>query len=77
MGLRSAACGSAEREAFQLVDTELYTELHYRKLYAFLQGEGGGCRRGSDYTVRDEFGHEWTEQMQRPKAFSTDAYKIP
>lgn len=28
-------------------------------------------------TVRDEFGHEWTEQMQRPKAFSTDAYKIP
>lgn len=25
-------------------------------------------------TVRDEFGHEWTEQMQRPKAFSTDAY---
>lgn len=24
--------------------------------------------------VRDEFGHEWTEQMQRPKAFSTDAY---
>lgn len=26
-------------------------------------------------TVRDEFGHTWTENMQRPKAFSTDAYK--
>lgn len=25
-------------------------------------------------TVRDEFGNEWTEQMQRPKAFSTAAY---
>lgn len=25
-------------------------------------------------TVRDQFGHEWTEQMERPKAFSTDAY---
>ena len=25
-------------------------------------------------TVCDEFGHEWTEQMERPKAFSTDAY---
>lgn len=26
-------------------------------------------------TVKDEFGHEWTENMQRPKTFSTDAYK--
>ena len=26
-------------------------------------------------TVKDEFGNEWTENMQRPKAFSTDAYK--
>ncbi len=26
-------------------------------------------------TVKDEFGHTWTEDMQRPKAFSTDAYK--
>ena len=26
-------------------------------------------------TVRDEFGHEWTEQMERPKAFSIDAYR--
>lgn len=26
-------------------------------------------------TVKDEFGHTWTEQMQRPKLFSTDAYK--
>lgn len=26
-------------------------------------------------TVKDEFGHVWTENMQRPKAFSTDAYK--
>lgn len=26
-------------------------------------------------TVKDEFGHEWTETMVRPKAFSTDAYK--
>ena len=25
-------------------------------------------------TVCDEFGHRWTENMQRPKAFSTDAY---
>ncbi len=25
-------------------------------------------------TVCDEFGHQWTENMQRPKAFSTDAY---
>lgn len=25
-------------------------------------------------TVCDEFGHQWTEDMQRPKAFSTDAY---
>ena len=27
-------------------------------------------------TVKDEFGNEWTENMQRPKAFSTDAYKL-
>ena len=27
-------------------------------------------------TVKDEFGHTWTEAMQRPKAFSTDAYKL-
>lgn len=27
-------------------------------------------------TVKDEFGHTWTEEMQRPKAFSTDAYKL-
>lgn len=26
-------------------------------------------------TVKDEFGHTWTENMQRPKAFSTDVYK--
>ena len=26
-------------------------------------------------TVKDEFENEWTENMQRPKAFSTDAYK--
>lgn len=26
-------------------------------------------------TVKDEFGHTWTENMQRPKVFSTDAYK--
>ena len=27
-------------------------------------------------TVKDEFENEWTENMQRPKAFSTDAYKL-
>lgn len=27
-------------------------------------------------TVKDEFGHTWTENMARPKAFSTDAYKM-
>lgn len=27
-------------------------------------------------TVKDEFGHTWTEEMQRPKAFLTDAYKL-
>lgn len=27
-------------------------------------------------TVKDEFGHTWTEEMQRPKTFSTDAYKL-
>ena len=27
-------------------------------------------------TVKEEFGHTWTEEMQRPKAFSTDAYKL-
>lgn len=27
-------------------------------------------------TVKDEFGHTWTENMARPKAFSTDAYKL-
>lgn len=26
-------------------------------------------------TVKDEFGNEWTENMQLPKAFSTDAYR--
>ena len=26
-------------------------------------------------TVKDEFGNEWTENMQRPKAFSTDAFR--
>ena len=26
-------------------------------------------------TVKDEFGNEWTENMQRPKAFSTDDYR--
>ena len=26
-------------------------------------------------TVKDRFGNEWTENMQRPKAFSTDAYR--
>lgn len=26
-------------------------------------------------TVKDEFGHTWTENMQRPKPFSTDIYK--
>lgn len=26
-------------------------------------------------TVKDEFGNEWTENMQRPTAFSTDAYR--
>lgn len=26
-------------------------------------------------TVEDEFGRTWTERMQRPKAFSTEAYK--
>lgn len=27
-------------------------------------------------TVKDEFGNTWTENMERPKAFSTDAYKL-
>lgn len=27
-------------------------------------------------TVKDEFGHTWTEDMQRPKEFSTDVYKF-
>lgn len=26
-------------------------------------------------TVKDEFGHTWTEEMQRPKEFSTEEYK--
>lgn len=27
-------------------------------------------------TVKDEFGHVWTETMERPKAFTADAYRI-
>ncbi len=27
-------------------------------------------------TVKDEFGHVWTENMQRPKAFNVDTYRI-
>ena len=27
-------------------------------------------------TVKDEFGHTWTEEMRRPKEFTTDAYKL-
>lgn len=27
-------------------------------------------------TVKDEFGHTWTETMERPKAFSTEIYSI-
>lgn len=27
-------------------------------------------------TVKDEFGHTWTETMERPKAFNKDVYKI-
>lgn len=27
-------------------------------------------------TVRDEFEHEWTELMERPKEFSTEAYRL-
>lgn len=28
-----------------------------------------------DITVKDEFGHTWTEKMMRPKVFSIDTYK--
>lgn len=27
-------------------------------------------------TVKDEFGHTWTEKMERPKAFNVETYKI-
>ena len=42
----------------------------------FFKVKAGDADTDLTITVKDEFGHTWTEQMQRPKEFNTDAYKV-
>lgn len=41
----------------------------------FFKVQAADANTDLQITVKDEFGHTWTENMQRPKEFSTDAYK--
>lgn len=41
----------------------------------FFKVKAGDANTDLTITVKDEFGHTWTENMQRPKAFSIDTYK--
>lgn len=45
------------------------------KFTHFFKVKAGDADTDLVITVKDEFGNEWTENMQRPKAFSTDAYR--
>lgn len=45
------------------------------KFTHFFKVKADDADTGLVITVKDEFGNEWTENMQRPKAFSTDAYR--
>lgn len=45
------------------------------KLHHFFKVKAADADTDLTITVKDEFGHVWTEQMQRPKVFSVDAYK--
>lgn len=42
----------------------------------FFKVKAGDADTDLTITVEDEFGHTWTEEMQRPKAFSADAYRL-
>ena len=42
----------------------------------FFKVKAGDADTDLTITVKDEFGHTWTEKMQRPKEFSADAYKL-
>ena len=42
----------------------------------FFKVKAGDADTDLTITVKDEFGHTWTEEMQRPKEFNTDAYKV-
>lgn len=42
----------------------------------FFKVKAGDADTDLTITVKDEFGHTWTEEMQRPKEFTTDAYKL-
>lgn len=45
------------------------------KLHHFFKVKAADADTDLTITVKDEFGHVWTEHMQRPKVFSTDAYR--
>ena len=42
----------------------------------FFKVKVGDANTDLTITVKDEFGHTWTEEMQRPKEFTTETYKL-
>ncbi|MCM1348897.1 MAG: calcineurin-like phosphoesterase family protein [Firmicutes bacterium] len=45
-------------------------------LHHFFKVKAPDADTDLNITVKDEFGNTWTEKMERPKAFSTDAYLL-
>ena len=42
----------------------------------FFKVKVGDANTDLTITVKDEFGHTWTEEMLRPKEFTTETYKL-
>lgn len=75
LGLRSAPYSGALRAEVQQREPQIDAVVHHRKFTHFFKVKAPDADTDLTITVKDEFGNTWTENMQRPKAFSTDAYK--
>ena len=69
---------ASEKEQFDIADVcnSLCDKLIYRHPHIYGNVKADDADVDLTITVKDEFGHTWTEEMQRPKAFSTDSYKL-
>ena len=75
MGVRPVAHSSTTVKRFNSAKLKSTPAFITEKAPHFFKVKAGDANTDLTITVKDEFGHTWTENMQRPKAFSIDTYK--